>query len=294
MAPPPFQLQASAPVQMAKQNATVGKKKKYPKGGIRKPPTKRNSYSIWHHGAKTREQKRLQKLYGVTVSGKTHESEHTIGYEVLARTAGGKRGGNVRNKNLENFAPAYQEEYRHHRANIGTSTKKKIAENGFNSYSYRDTQRNALLNGDVSTPVQINQLTYAFQDGFERSGSKREKQSNSSFHSMVQNMDKVTFAVDDENHDIKVGISDKMEMLVARFSAKNGRYPNNLERWYLEMASRGRNVLGNKEDLFAPRSEMEEMEENGLLPEDDELDDEDNVNMTEKFVEKDMFGKEIE
>ena len=54
---------------------------------------RRQTYKLGQHGAKGREQKRLTEKYKTPISGKTHESEHTIGFAVLNDT-GDKRGEN--------------------------------------------------------------------------------------------------------------------------------------------------------------------------------------------------------
>ena len=71
------------------------------------------SYVIGQHGAKRREQRRLTEMYGERVSGRTHESEHTIGFAPLNETSGTKRGGSKIIRQLEKDAWAYQEEKNH-------------------------------------------------------------------------------------------------------------------------------------------------------------------------------------
>lgn len=160
----------------------------------------KRKYQPGQHGYKSFEQ---QELTGddFKVSGKTHESEHTIGFEVLNRTSGEKRKGGSRAYSLEMEAPAYQEIRAMHRAHIGTGTLGASPENlgnkGFeSSEQYRNAQRSLLEAGDISSAVQLNQLGYAFQPGFRESGGTREREiANASYVSMVDHMKPPTYAV---------------------------------------------------------------------------------------------------
>ena len=123
------------------------------------------SYVIGQHGAKRREQRRLTEMYGERVSGRTHESEHTIGFAPLNETSGTKRGGSKIIRQLEKDAWAYQEEKPLHRAHIGTGTQNTPDLSGFNSDTYRETQRTLVEQGHISSAVQVNQLhTLSFPD----------------------------------------------------------------------------------------------------------------------------------
>lgn len=151
---------------------------------------RKTKYEIGQHGAKKAEQKRLSKLYGFTVSGDTHESEHTVGYETIARGLQEKRGKGKEAEKLENAAPAYQEMYALHRAHIGTGSQGELSALGVNAQGYRDTQRDLFSGEDhranlfdqvnpnamgvpalknqhqssLSAAVQFNQLGYAHLD----------------------------------------------------------------------------------------------------------------------------------
>ena len=52
----------------------------------------RVKYAIGQHGAKRREQRRLSRAHGERVTGRTHESEHTIGFAPLNESSNAKRG----------------------------------------------------------------------------------------------------------------------------------------------------------------------------------------------------------
>jgi hypothetical protein len=189
---------------------------------------KRGSYELGEHGAKKREQTRLTEMFGNTVSGDTHESEHTIGFEPLNQTTGLKRGSKGRATSLENHAPAYQESKPMHRAHIGTGTTGEKDGSGFNSHTYRESQRSLLEQGEVGDAVQLNQLGYAFleDEGHERMFQKetgwQKDAADESFQTMVKNMGEVTYGQGEE--DVSVGVSpiQKVEMMASRDMARTG------------------------------------------------------------------------
>jgi len=216
-------------------------------------PGRRIKYTSGMHGGKQTEQRRLSRIYGFRVTGKTHESEHTIGFEPLNQTSGMTRGVEDEAKVLENTAWAYQEIKGLHSKHIGTGNKtKNIDDSGFNAISYRNTQRKLLESGDVSSAVQINQLGYAFlmgrdkqkkdenKDGTENT-SKNEnenmdmgvkiysspegKAANDSYDQMITNMDEVTYAQGDKFVDVPVDAKQKAEMYLARRAMITGKFP---------------------------------------------------------------------
>lgn len=215
-------------------------------------PTGRVRYGAGQHGAKSREQKRLKALYKRRVSGATHESEHTIGYAVLA---GGHlpRGESKDAQILENIAPAYQEVKVLHRDHIGTGSSSKPDETNMNAGQYREMQR-GLLAGDtdyhkslsnrpdnpigqsptertnaVSNAVQINQLGYGQQlQNRDYSGIDKTElgQANNSYREMVNGMNSVTYVKDANNADsVSVLDHSKLEMILARYVAVTGKWP---------------------------------------------------------------------
>jgi hypothetical protein len=143
------------------------------------------------HGFKKNEQKRLEKSHGPKVHGAsgggktgkpkvyaTHESEHSIGFEVLRDGDPDKRGGSDEAKEKENSAPAYQEMAPYHRIHPGTGTSgkegkdgedtsdDKVGASGWNSKTYRNDQHTALQeDGSMNNAVQLNQLGYAHMKG---------------------------------------------------------------------------------------------------------------------------------
>ena len=189
-------------------------------------PAKRGKYEPHEHGAKKQEQQRLTEAHGETVSGDTHESEHTIGYEPLAQTAALKRGKSPRAQELENHAPAYQESKPMHRAHIGTGTTSKRDASGFNSHEYRATQRSLLEAGDVSSAVQINQLGYAHDPEFQAEKGWEAHAADDSYAHMVGGMKQVTYAKGDEDRSASVSPMQKVEMLAAREAARTGQWPD--------------------------------------------------------------------
>ncbi|WP_432845515.1 DUF6531 domain-containing protein [Amycolatopsis sp. CA-161197] len=121
------------------------------------------------------------------VSGKTHESEHPIGYKAIGGdefqranahetqirdgVKAGDRGpktpdeaANIKDaRRMEDDAPAYQESAQAHRDNIGTGVRGEKDGSGFNADTYRESLGNTLREGRPSDGVQLNQLTYAHQ-----------------------------------------------------------------------------------------------------------------------------------
>ncbi|OLZ59641.1 RHS repeat-associated core domain-containing protein [Amycolatopsis keratiniphila] len=173
-----------------------------PTPGPKKPRRPPQSYLDGTHGAKKREQNRLTEKYDnelkadgrEKVSGDSHESEHPVPYEAIGRGSGGARGSSHEQKDLENHAWAYQEAKPAHSSHIGTGNKgdQDLTEgsakpSGFkNSQDYRDSERNALEGGDANTAIQLNQLDYAFRDGFKNTdGTLDGKIADDSYHKMI-------------------------------------------------------------------------------------------------------------
>ncbi|QNU66052.1 hypothetical protein EHE19_014340 [Ruminiclostridium herbifermentans] len=216
-----------------------------PQGSIR--------FNIGQHGAKSKEQERLTELFGKVVSGSTHQSEHTIGYAVLADgwlPRKESRDAHI----LENIAPAYQEVHDLHRAHIGTGSNSKPDQTGMNADEYREMQR-GLLVGDtdyhkqlasrpynpigasakerqnaVSNAVQINQLGYG---QLLHSGNTHIslddivlKQAINSYNTMVKNMSDVKYMKNATTAEsVSVGEVSKLEMILARSAAISGKWP---------------------------------------------------------------------
>jgi hypothetical protein len=215
-----------APVKGVKKRtqATTNKRKAARSAAVN---AKRGRYTIGQHGAKKSEQKRLSSAFGISVTGDTHESEHTIGFEPLNQTSGLKRGTAGRARTLENTAPAYQEYKPLHRDHIGTGTSNTADESGFNSGTYRHDQRSLVESGDVSSAVQLNQLGYAFDSRFQNlSASDEGRAANSSFDMMVENMQGVSYAQNDNNVTVPVDAKQRAEMHLSRIAAQTGRFPS--------------------------------------------------------------------
>lgn len=219
--------------QLAKRTTTkkglASSRRKPPKltaGGIKKPRATRSRYGMGSHGFKKSEQARLKRLLNISVTGSTHESEHTIGFEPLNRTSGRKRGKAKEAKLLENQAPAYQEVKPSHREHIGTGTTQSPDASGFNSQDYRNAQRLLLEAGDVSSAVQINQLGYAFDPNFRLAASTTEgTAARDSFNKMVENMTKVTYAEGQDTKSVDVDATQRAEMYLSRIAAETGQWP---------------------------------------------------------------------
>ncbi|MFC4304498.1 hypothetical protein [Cohnella boryungensis] len=190
----------------------------------------KRKYRIGMHGYKKSEQQRLSNAYGIQVSGTTHESEHTIGFEPLNQTSGNTRGVGQQARELENKAPAYQEMKELHREHIGTGTQKARDESGFNSEEYRNSQRSLIEKGDVSSAVQLNQLGYAFDPAKSKLTTTQEGlAATDSYDTMVENMDSVTYASGPGETTVGVDAQQKAEMYLARRATISGKFPTILE-----------------------------------------------------------------
>ncbi|WP_299193131.1 hypothetical protein [uncultured Erythrobacter sp.] len=190
-------------------------------------PTGRRRYALGQHGGKKSEQKRLKGEHGISVTGDTHESEHTVGFEPLNQTSGDKRGATPRATSLEKNAPAYQEVKHLHRNHIGTGSSNEADGSGMNSSGYRTAQRNAIEASDVSSAVQLNQLAYAFDPNFKTTMQSEEGQAASnSYGQMVASMNDLTYAKFDQNVTVPVDAKQRAEMVLARHAAISGQFPN--------------------------------------------------------------------
>ncbi|WIY00723.1 RHS repeat-associated core domain-containing protein [Amycolatopsis mongoliensis] len=154
------------------------------------PSTSNRTYPESTYGDKDVERKRLDDKYDFKIDGKkTHQSEHAGGYDILSDN-GGAKGARKDNGPLEKNAYAYYEDFANHRYHPGTGKGGANHESGFTKGdvrdspntakddnlgyddrlgSYRNAQRNAIEANDPSTAVQLNQLGYGHQQGFQNS-----------------------------------------------------------------------------------------------------------------------------
>ncbi|MFI5593099.1 RHS repeat-associated core domain-containing protein [Amycolatopsis sp. NPDC051758] len=154
------------------------------------PSTSNRTYPESTYGDKDVERKRLDDKYDFKIDGKkTHQSEHAGGYDILSDN-GGAKGARKDNGPLEKNAYAYYEDFANHRYHPGTGKGGDNHESGFTKGdvrdspnttkddklgyddrlgSYRNAQRNAIEANDPSTAVQLNQLGYGHQQGFQNS-----------------------------------------------------------------------------------------------------------------------------
>lgn len=185
---------------------------------------KNRGFKAGSHGFKKKEQRRLSRA-AQKVTGDTHESEHTIGFEPLNRSSGEKRGKGIRSRYLENVAPAYQEQKAMHRAHIGTgSNEQEDHPSGFKASTYRQTQRTLVEDGNVGDAVQINQLGYAYiRPTLQKSVAA--DQADDSFNVMVENMHSVTYADGPVNKTVMVTAKQRAEMHLSRQVVLTKRYP---------------------------------------------------------------------
>ena len=152
------------------------------------PSTSKRKYPESTYGDKDAERKRLDDKHDYTINGKkTHQSEHAGGFDILSDNGGTKLPRKEQGP-LENNAQAYYEDFPNHRYHPGTGKGSGSHESGFTKGdvrdepnvtkddslgyndrlgSYRNAQRNAIEANDPSTAVQLNQLGYGHQQGFQ-------------------------------------------------------------------------------------------------------------------------------
>lgn len=183
----------------------------YPSGQHQK--RKKAKSALGTHGGKVSEQKRLKAKFGLKVSGDSHQSEHAIGYAVAAD--GAPRGENGA---LERAMPAYQEQYGFHRAHVGTGS-------GADADEYRDHQRALLESGAPGVAVQLNQLHYAFQEGFQDDRGVEGQQADDSYNVMVQAMRSVPYFANGQTQSADVSAKERAEMRLTRSAATTGKFP---------------------------------------------------------------------
>lgn len=178
-----------------------------------------------------------KKNYNVT--GKTHESEHPLGFAPANKYNNFSRNSKPGRAYADRL-PAYLEKGEFHRQHIGTGNKKQVDGSGFNSTTYRDTQEELIDNDDVATAIQINQLAYAHQPGFQ--DEPYGTVSDQSFEDMVRDI--INFPVPNEEHtgyiERPVTFQERLEMLGSRFVTRCRRYPTKQE------IKRMRNILNNR------------------------------------------------
>ncbi|MEV6638693.1 RHS repeat-associated core domain-containing protein [Amycolatopsis sp. NPDC051371] len=152
------------------------------------PSTSKRTYPESTYGDKKVERKRLDDKHDYTINGnKTHQSEHAGGFDILSDNGGAKLPRKEQGP-LENNAYAYYEDLPNHRFHPGTGKGGANHDSGFTKGdvrdepnvtkddklgyddrlgSYRNAQRNAIEANDPSTAVQLNQLGYGHQQGFQ-------------------------------------------------------------------------------------------------------------------------------
>jgi RHS repeat-associated protein len=229
------------------------------------PVLNTGKYTAGQHGNKSNEQVFLREKFGQPVHGAsgsnrkgnrieaTHESEHPVGYEVLAAQADVKRGtpiskGGEDVQRVENTAPAYQEAAEAHRDHIGTGTTKNIGTEtytdvdgdgnpvtfeapsgyGYNSIEYRAHQTAALDSNDIASAIQLNQLGYAHTPAFGASKNTVDAAiADDSFVRMVDNVGEVErFTGATTTASVEAPTANgRAEMFLAREAANTGNWP---------------------------------------------------------------------
>ncbi|ANN21238.1 hypothetical protein SD37_40450 [Amycolatopsis orientalis] len=260
-----------------------------PAPGPKKPRRPPQSYLDGTHGAKTREQNRLTAKYDndlkndgrEKVSGDSHESEHPIPYEAIGRGSGGARGASHEQKDLENHAWAYQEAKPAHKSHIGTGMKgdQDLTEGSKdpsafkNSQAYRDSERNALEGGDPNTAIQLNQLDYAFRDGFKNTNNTLDgKIADDSYHKMIDDAHAsgkgLTYSTGPgtstttpplSSHDVK-------ELHMARDTIRDGDWPEEMKRQNRETYEQEVDRIHEETYKKPTKEDWEKLEAGGFGP----------------------------
>lgn len=146
----------------------------------------RDPYDDGTYGARMRERARLLREYNASVSGRTHESEHTVGFDSASHNSGHPRGSNREIRRHEGEMPAYYETHRAHRDHIGTGTSSTADATGMNSRQYRDAQYTALEDNNPSAAIFQNQMGFAHQPSFHAAtGTVAGDQADDSFRHMI-------------------------------------------------------------------------------------------------------------
>lgn len=188
----------------------------------------KRKYKEGTHGAKKHEQERLSAAFKLEVSGKTHESEHPVGYEPLARGVPAKRGKDPYARELENSAMAYQEVNELHRQHVGTGTKKDTEETRkfkMTSEEYRDEQRALIESGRVGDAIQLNQMGYAYLDKtVDLLKTKEGQAATDSYNRMLVLTDELGYHDQGKTSVAPFSYQDKLEDFIARKTVANKRY----------------------------------------------------------------------
>lgn len=202
-------------------------------GGSAAPTVQRVRDSIYEegtYGARRRERDRLGREYGQPVSGRTHQSEHPIGFAVA------NNGGLPRRQmvGLEGSMPAYYETLDAHRGHDGTGMHSTAGSTGFNSGDYRDAQYEALRRNDPATAIFTNQAGYAHQPSFHAAtGSVAGSQADDSYYHMVEARPRVPYIDRDTRQPRRtrrLWRQEQADLHSAREQARTGEYPDAAEQ----------------------------------------------------------------
>lgn len=211
-----------------KDQARLKGPKKVPKGN------RVSKYFIGTHGFKRREQLRLLKLFGQAVTGRTHQSEHSIGFAVL-NNSGRKR---EQMNGFANSLPAYQETLDAHQAHVGTGYNVRGRFGFENDHEYRDAQYAAITDDTsghgVGNAVQLNQLGYShfYQHSGQPLDTKQIYQADNSFFQMAIGMINHPvkfFKKDHKDHkecSATVSPEEVAEMILARLTMQGKSFPS--------------------------------------------------------------------
>jgi hypothetical protein len=146
------------------------------------------------YGYRSREADLLEEEYGDPISGRTHQHEHTVLFNVGARGSGLRRGATGPEgqpvRRLEADMPSYPETLRAHRRHEGTGNRlTQRGATGMTGREYRDAQHSAIADRDRDNPFTAlvhNQVGYAGMREFhDQTGTVAGRQSDAGYGAMV-------------------------------------------------------------------------------------------------------------
>lgn len=245
-----FEMVKNNPVALSDFNGLMGKRKLDSDKASPFSSAKKIKYHAGSHGAKEKEQKRLTNMFKKEVYGSnsktgkigTHESEHVIGYDVLARKINRKKEG----AEIEKQAPAYQEVLEAHREHVGTGKNNpKSASVTESSEAYRIKQRSLLESGNPGAAMALNQILYTktyktkskagvektkggFYKNLSNLGRTEVAQATDSFFNMVEHTNKIPYTPEGKGVSkyISFPLEQKIEALASREVIVNESFPD--------------------------------------------------------------------
>ncbi|MHA6761766.1 hypothetical protein [Streptacidiphilus sp. PAMC 29251] len=193
------------------------------------------------YGYRSREAELLEEEYGAPISGRTHQHEHSVLFNVGARGSGlrraatGAAGQPIRR--LEAEMPSYPETLRAHRRHEGTGNRlHHRGATGMTGSEYRDAQHRAISDRDRDNPFTAlvhNQVGYAGMPEFHaQTGTVAGRQSDAGYEAMVESGHRVPhFTGPGQTRRTRPLIaSEQAEAVSMRQQMRTGQYPDAREQ----------------------------------------------------------------